>query len=164
MSLSSFTKIGWPEGPLSPKAVGLFVIISLAVLLGMGLQRKAAYIDEVSGRRIFTEWSKVLFLGAIAYTAGLIWSVAHTAILPNQAISLSLFVYTVSGLAAYLYGKRRQNQDITYVGVALLTIVVLRLLLIDVWNMEILWRVITLIGVGALFIGASLFERRPRID
>lgn len=162
MSLSSFTATGWPEGPLSPDAVGLFVLISLAVLLGIGLERKAAYVDEVSGQRVFTPWSKALFAVALAYTVGLIWSVAHSAILPNQAISLSLFVYTVSGLSAYLYGKRYQKQDITYVGIILLTIVVLRLLLIDVWNMEILWRVITLIGIGALFIGASLLERRPR--
>jgi Predicted membrane protein (DUF2339) len=162
LSTTSFTATGWPEGPLAPEAVGLFALLTIAVLLGLGLDRRADYRDEMTKQKVFAPWSRTLYGIAILYTVGLVWSIAHSAVSQNEAVSLSLFIYTVTGLSAYLYGKRRENKDVKFVGVVLLTIVVSRLLLIDVWNMEILWRVVTLLGIGSLFIGASLLERQPR--
>jgi len=38
---------------------------------------------------------------------------------------------------------------------------VLRLALVDVWNMDPFWRIITFLGIGALFIAAAFLERKP---
>lgn len=161
LSLDSFTTTGWSAGPLSPDAIGLFAMATILMLLGFGLRHRTELGSGESPAGSFAPWIKALFIAAFLYSTGLVWSVSHSAVDPTQAVTLSLFIYTVTGLCAYLYGKHKKNTDVTYAGVALLTIVVLRLLLVEVWTMELIWRVITFLGIGALFIAASLFERRP---
>jgi len=40
-----------------------------------------------------------------------------------------------------------------------LSAVVARLALVDVWEMEVLWRMVTFLGIGLLFIVTALVEK-----
>ena len=160
MSLSSFSLEGYAAGVLVPEVVGIFSIIVLAVMIAFGLRNHYTPADDES-KLVIKKIIRGFLVLAFLYTVGLTWSLAHTIVAPDQAVSLALFIYTVSGLAAYHFGNQYQKSDWRFAGIALLAIVVLRLLLVDVWEMELMYRFITFLGVGALFIGTALFEKRP---
>jgi uncharacterized membrane protein len=61
----------------------------------------------------------------------------------------------------YVYGSSNKNQQVKYGGMALLIIVVLRLGFYEIWVMEMFWRIVTFLGIGALFMLAALLERKP---
>jgi uncharacterized membrane protein len=75
-------------------------------------------------------------------------------------VALGLFVYTVTGLVAYSYGRLHDRAEYRRAGFLLLAAVVLRLGLVDVWTMDLFWRIITFMVIGALFIATALFERQ----
>ncbi len=160
LSLSSFSLSGWDTGSLAPEAMGLFSLVVIFILLALGLRSRADYLDKISMKLVLVDWSRALLVLSGVYIVGLVWSLAHSIVEPNEAISLALLIYTVAGLGAYLYGKRAKNMDVTYVGIALLSLVVCRLGLVDIWNMELLWRFITCLVIGSLFIGAAFIERK----
>ncbi|MEZ4194877.1 MAG: DUF2339 domain-containing protein [Candidatus Paceibacterota bacterium] len=158
MSLSSFNLGGWNEGVLSAEPVGLFGLVAVFVLLAMGLRRHYSSENNEDEKNVLA-WSKLLFGLAFVYSVGLVWSISHTVADGAGAVSLALFVYTVLGLLSYLYGKRIKKPDFKYAGVSLLVIVILHIVLIDIWEMEIVWRVVTLLVIGSLFIVTALFDR-----
>ena len=96
---------------------------------------------------------------------GLVW-VMTGALTPTEGggITVALFIYTVAGLFCYLTGRYYQHDELRWAGFALLALVTLRLLLVDVWVMEVFWRIITFLGIGSLFIAAALLERRHPTD
>ncbi len=159
LSLQSFALNGWEAGVLSPDAVGLFTLVVIFILLALGIKRHGSWALTAASGFSVAFASRAFFVTATLYSIGLVWSAAHTVAPGTEAVSLALFVYTVTGLAAYLYGKQSAQNDFVYLGTALLTIVVARLLLIDVWNMESVWRFVTLLVIGSLFIGAAFLER-----
>jgi hypothetical protein len=159
----SVTSLKWTDWETSsflpPEAVGLFTMITLSVLVSLGLTRYLYLATSETGKNLFVRGAQVFMGMALVYMVALVWSLAHTYAEASQAVSIALFVYTVSGLALYLIGKRRNRASYVYAGTALLVIVVLRLLLIEVAQMELMWRFITFLGIGALFIGAAFIER-----
>jgi hypothetical protein len=160
MSLSSINVHGWSEGVLSPDAVGLYGLATLCVMIGFGLKNKYTASSEAAATRI-TMWSRTFFILTFVYSIVLVWCLSQSVIIGEEAVSVALFVYTISGLFAYQYGRRNMKRDFTYAGVALLSLVVFRLVLVDVWQMEVLSRIITFLGIGFLFIAAALFEKLP---
>lgn len=90
-----------------------------------------------------------------------IWRFFHSIFERDDvAVTAALFVYVIAGLAIYMLGRNYNNREMRVIGGFLLGSVVLRLLLVDVWHMEILWRVVTFGGVGALFIATSFLESK----
>jgi hypothetical protein len=159
ISLSSFSFTGFSGGMLAPESVGLFAMSVFFVLLALGLRRHYAGAHLQDQVLIFN-WSRALLGLAFTYAVSFTWCMAHTLVSNEQAISLSLFIYTVVGLIAYQYGKRKEKNDITYAGDSLLVLVVMHLVLVDIWKMELIWQVITFLGIGAMFIAAALFETK----
>ena len=49
---------------------------------------------------------------------------------------------------------------IKYAGMTLLAVVVVRLGVVEVWVMDILWRIVTFLGIGLLFMLAALLEKK----
>lgn len=160
LSLQSFAPLGWTPGPLSPDAVGFGSIIILLILSALGFRRHV--YGERGERASLLVISRVALAAALMWSVLYVWSLTHSLVLPTEAVSLALFIYTVSGLGAYLYGVRRGARDVRYVGIVLLALVVARLVIIDMHNMEQIWKIVTFLGVGALFIAAALLERNAK--
>lgn len=159
ISLSSFSFSGFNGGVMSPEAVGLFAMSILFVMLALGLRRHyaGAHLEDQS---LIFNWSRILLGLAFLYSVSFTWCMANTIVSNEQAISLALFIYTVVGLFAYQYGKRKEKSDATYAGIALLSFVVLHLVLVDIWKMQLIWQVITFLGIGAMFIATALVETK----
>ncbi len=157
-SLSSFTSYAWAGSFTHAAAIGLYTLTTLLLLTALSLSRNrvAYHGDQV----LLTASIPPLWVLTGLYLIALVWRIAHAVFLsPDVAVSVALFVYTVTGLALYSLGKSHHMEHIRYAGVLLLGGVVARLLIIDVWNMEMLGRIVTFLGVGFLFILTALFEK-----
>lgn len=157
LSLGSFDISGWKAGILSIDALGVYASCTLTLILAYLLTNYKGRTDEqetIQKTRLILCW-----IGGLQVFAT-IWIMSHTlASTSATAVTIALFIYTITGLTAYSYGRMTENTDIKHVGVLLLTTVVLRLGLVDVWSMEIIWRIVTFLGIGTLFIMTALLER-----
>jgi len=149
---------GWSNGVLSIDAVSLYAYTTIVLLTGVTLYQ---YAIERRSEKAKTLASTLFVVGGL-FSFALVWVSTHTiSSTPVVAVTAALFTYTIFGLLAYVYGKRTEQQMFVRAGYLLLTAVVLRLALVDVWNMDPFWRIITFLGIGALFIMAALLERKP---
>jgi hypothetical protein len=76
------------------------------------------------------------------------------------AIMLSLLIYSLSGLVFYFIGTIRQKRGLRIYGSFVLGFVVARVLLVDVWSMELSMRIVTFFLLGALFISTAFWGKR----
>jgi uncharacterized membrane protein len=92
----------------------------------------------------------------------LIWLVTH-AVIPTYdvATTVSLLIYTVVGIVLYFAGIRNEHHGFRIAGQTLLLLVSGRLLLVDVWEMELASRIVTFFVVGILLI-ATAFIRKTK--
>jgi hypothetical protein len=149
---------GW-EGVMSINAVGVYATIVVLLLLATTVRQHAHSCTDTD-QMIFKKTGYVLYCIGGLLAAGLVWIMSHTVIASAAlAVTIALFVYTITGLVAYTYGRVQHNDTWLRVGILLLGMVVLRLALVDVWSMETVWRIVTFLGIGILFIGTALFER-----
>ena len=78
---------------------------------------------------------------------------------------ISLAIYTVIGIICYLCGLARGMNILRLYGGTLIGFVVIRLLLVDVWIMDIAGRTATFFLIGALLIStAFLGHKKQKMD
>lgn len=157
LSFDSMDSYTWSAGLLHSDLVVL-VILTLA-LFGVGVSflinknehnKKAAPV--------------FLVLGAV-YVLVLIWLVLHAGTGGHysseyeRGTMFSLIVYTIIGIYTYIRGTRSGSKAVALGGSILLGLVVARLLLVEVWNMEITGKIITFLVIGALLISTAFIKR-----
>ncbi len=86
----------------------------------------------------------------------LIWLIPHT-LLPytDTATYISIIIYTATGLALYFNKHKRQRELLHKLGLVILVGVVIRILLIDVWELDILGRIAVFATVGLALISTA---------
>ena len=157
-SLGSFVAPAWVYSATHLDAVGLYIFTVFLVLLGLAFIRMRPGYQGDQG--LLHACIRVLWSVIGIYSVSLVWLITHAVFASTDvAVSVALFVYTVSGLTMYSVGKSMQKEGMRYVGIILLSGVVLRLLIVDVWEMDILGRIVTFLGVGFLFILTAFFEK-----
>lgn len=158
LSIASFLSDGWRTSAVHPDAIGLYVCATIALVLAIGIYGRRHYYPEVSA--VVATVVKILFIVSGLYAFGLVWFISG-ALASSAVVGVvaALFIYSVCGLACYSYGRIYEHTEIKYAGIVLLSAVVARLALVDVWVMETLWRIVTFLGIGVLFIATSLFEK-----
>ena len=107
--------------------------------------------------------SLFLVLGML-YLGYIVWQLVHIFMqaTPDFATMVTRIIFTVVGLIAYfngLYGKDVARR--TY-GVVLIAFVVGRLLMVDVWDMELFGRVVTFIAIGVLLMSTAFVTRKNK--
>ena len=73
-----------------------------------------------------------------------------------------MVIYTIIGLITYFYGMFNGKKVVQFYGGTLLGIVVLRLLLADVWRMDMGRRIATFFLVGALLISTAFIGKKKQ--
>jgi len=156
LSLNSVFSRSWTDGVLHGD---FFVLLSMAfVLLGLGIyfySKREIKIDPPS----LEKTNLFLSLGSI-YALILIWLVPHSLSLNYDiATAISLVVYTLIGLFFYVTGQIKNVKLFRSSGAVLLGFVIARLVFIDVWELELVGRVIVFILIGALLISSAFMGR-----
>ena len=109
-------------------------------------------------------WSRLyisqIILGSV-YIYGILWYALHIAIDNNSiAVMIALVIYTIIGLITYFYGLFHGKKVVQFYGGILLGLVVLRLILADVWRMDMGRRIATFFMVGALLISTAFIGKK----
>jgi hypothetical protein len=136
-----------------------FVLLLLGLFLtGIGIFFMKSY--KVSGSEA-SGGSKALTVVGSIYLYALIWNALHVAF-PGRgdiATGTSLVIFTVIGLITYFSGST-QGKGLRYYGGALLAFVVGRLLVVDIWQMDLAGRIVVFFLVGTLLITTAFIGRR----
>jgi len=136
-----------------------FVLLLLAIsLLTLGFFFRLKSLAPTTG--VYQIASLYLVTGSVvAYT--LLWLSLHALLVSdNLATLLSYAVYTIIGIAFYLQGRAIGRKGWKQYGSALVLLVVARLLLVDVWNLELSGRIMTFFLVGILLMSTAFLDRK----
>ena len=76
---------------------------------------------------------------------------------------ISLVIYTLIGLIAYFFGMKHGWRTLRFYGGILLGFVVGRMILIEVWNMELTGRIITFFIIGTLLVSTAFLGRKKEV-
>lgn len=102
----------------------------------------------------------ILFVVAGIYLAWMIWVACHQIMASaDTARGIALFIYTLLGVIALIFGKR---DEVRKSGLALIAFVVGRLLFVEVWEMTELKRIITFLSVGLLLVLTAFIDRKHK--
>lgn len=133
----------------------LLLVLTL-VLLALGIFFLSIRSQTENPSSFFATSS--LVAGAF-YFFVLIWHSTHTGLEQTEmAVAVSLISYTIIGIITYFFGQTRKYDRLKFFGGAVLGLVVLRLLLIDIWEMSVLARVVVFFIIGALLLGTAFFD------
>lgn len=127
-------------------SIALFFFSFALLFISYALYRKEHELDEE--KREYTLFKVYLIVGSI-YFWSLVWMSMNLLSLSNGT-TISLIIYTVSGLLCYAYGKQQESKGVALYGSVLAGIVVAHLLFIDVWHMDLFGKVVTFFSVGGL--------------
>ncbi len=98
-------------------------------------------------------------LGAL-FSVVLIWRLLELVIdSRSYAHGAALVVYTLLGIVLFFRGTSREIKAERVAGIIMLSLVALRLLFVEVWDMSLGGRIITFMLVGALFISTAFFKK-----
>jgi len=75
---------------------------------------------------------------------------------------ISLFLYTIIGLSCYITGEIKLRKILQRFGLGILIYVIGRLLIVEVWDMELVPRIITFFLIGLMFIGSVLLRKTAK--
>ncbi len=106
--------------------------------------------------------SEVYLVVGSCYGYVLLWLSLHEAFSADSATMMALVLYTLIGLMAYMYGMKNDHRGLRIYGGILLGFVVGRLLLIEVWKMELTGRIITFFVIGTLLMSTAFFGKKKK--
>jgi len=158
MSLQSISSPKW-ENPIIFHS-DFAVLLVMAIIMGIiGL----FYRFNDSNKESRLGIHHIMFIGSTFFIYTIIWLSTHSIIGDNDtAVFVSLFIYTIVGLATHFYGLFKQNSVLKKYGMTLLILVVVRLVFVDVWNMDLVLRVITFIVLGIMFMSSAFISKNQK--
>ena len=144
LSFESITSYAWRTNVLHKDFFVLLVLSLIMLWLGMLLLR-----------------NKLLLITGSVYFYILLW-LSLRAALPNNdtAVMISLTIYTIIGLVSYFYGLANNQKTTRLYGGILVGLVVARLLLIDIWDMNLVGKTITFFLIGTILMSTAFLGRK----
>jgi len=161
LSLASFDSRAWREGIFHGDFVVLFLMTITLLSIGAFFYfsgRKAQDKDLIEHTSV-----PLTVIGGL-YTMALLWISLHATLSENAAVTISLAVYTVSGIIMYIKGILQDSKPFKVAGGLFIGLVVLRMLFIDVWNLDILGRIIAFFSIGVLLISTAFLSKKKKKD
>ncbi len=154
LSFPSMASYEWSYGlPYDHFFVLVILMLSLAGVSGYISFSARPYIEMIKKTGL-----TLLTISGL-YALLLVWLVLHAEMPDDVATSMALFIYTVVGLVFYVSGHMASQSVRRIAGALLLGGVIVRLLIIDVWEMPLTGRIVTFIGVGVLLMSTAFIKR-----
>ncbi len=144
--------------------VSLFNEHFFGILVGLVTVLSCGFI--LNWQRKITKSTNVMFEGlnfvvAAGFAIALLWLSLHNLIeSASAARGTALVIMTLVGVSLLFYSLQKDKKGLNVASLVLLGGVVLRLLLLEVWNMPLAGRVVTFLLVGVLLIVTAFFRKR----
>lgn len=160
LSLNSLTSPLWLTSVFHKHFFVLLVLGLTSEGLGLFFLPRAREAKDKEASQVNTS---LLIVGSLYFYA-LLWLSFHALLLNDDtAVMFSLVIYTIIGLITYFYGLTNKKRVLRIYGAVMLGFVVGRLLLVDVWKMEIAGRIVTFFMIGALLVSTAFLGRWRKI-
>jgi len=159
LSFSSMAARAWQDDIFHEDAFVLVMMVLTTAGVGALFRERVRHVRK-EDQGVMYATATVLFSVSAIYTAILIWLGAGALFGPDSGVMVALIVYTF--VAALLFivshdsGVRWQRVG----AIALTAFVVGRLLLVDVWDMDLGPRVVTFLVTGVVLMFVAWLERR----
>ena len=159
LSIGSIASSAWATSVFHKDFFVLLILGLTFFGLGLFFLRHVREVAEEEPKQI----NAILLIIGSLYFYILLWLSLRAAFQnDNIAITISLVVYIIIGLIAYFYGLLNNKKSLRLYGGALIIFVVGRLLLVDVWKMEIAGRIVTFFLIGALLVSTAFFGKKKK--
>jgi uncharacterized membrane protein len=139
-----------------------FVLLILGLtFLGLGL----FFLQPVreSKDEELQQGNAILLTAGSIYMYVLLWLSLHAGLGDGPtAVMISLAIYTIIGLIFYFHGISNDKRTVRLYGGALVGLVVIRLLLVDIWEMEMGGKIITFFLIGVLLMSTAFLGKKQR--
>ncbi|OGG56694.1 hypothetical protein A3D71_03595 [Candidatus Kaiserbacteria bacterium RIFCSPHIGHO2_02_FULL_55_20] len=157
LSIPSILSSEWQVALLNQHFFVLLILTLTLFGLGGAFWKSA----HLSGSQEVISANNAILIAGSGYAFIMIWLSLHSILPqnPDMAVMISLIIYTVVGIWAYIEGATHSRKGLRVYGGTLLVFVVARLLIVDVWQMEITGRIITFFLVGALLMSTAFLGR-----
>jgi uncharacterized membrane protein len=162
MALNSIDDPSWRNSVLH-QDFAILLSVSL-VLLGLGwFYYKAHKMDNEDYKSgvSFHPHTLMIIFGSV-YFYILVWLSTQALYVDSIAVMISLAFYTIIGIITYFFGKLNDRQVYGKYGATLLLLVLVRLVLVDVWQMELEIRIATFVIIGLLFVSTSFIGKKDK--
>jgi uncharacterized membrane protein len=160
-SVEHMTSASWDQGIVHMDALALLLLATSLLAVGVLLRTRTAVSSA-------PEEGQEADMGVVAMTIGslyyyiVLWLAAPTLFGHQFAVMGALIIYTLVGLGFYLSGRMHRRAQMSVYGGAVLAFVVIRLLLVDVWQMELSGRIVTFLLIGTLLMATAFIGRAPK--
>ncbi len=138
-------------------AISLYIFIFLLIITGIFL--RLFFQEEKNSPQTVIS---IIFSLVTFYIFSLIWLIPHTIFYNGDATVFSLIVYTLVGLIFYFNSFASHQKLFHIFGIITLIGVIMHLLLVDVWEMEVVSRIIVFIFVGMILISTAYLSKTHR--
>lgn len=158
LALPSLVSSAWRTGIFHQDFIVLFLLAGMFFFLGSYFYARRS--ESTEHQELSNSSTAYMFVSGSITLMVLLWLSLHALYSKNIAVTLSLAVYTVSGIILYTKGLTQKSKVLQFSGQLLMGLVVLRLLLIDVWNLDIVGKIIAFFSVGILLISTAFLKRK----
>lgn len=164
LSLPSLVSHTWSQGIFHDDFGILFLVGVVLSGLSSFYYFSEQELDQYQDKTDMHFYAPLGVVGSMYFLA-LIWLVSG-ALFVNEgtAVLIALVIYTIIGIITYFFGLLGNKNVFKYYGGILLGLVVVRLVLVDVWDMELAERIVTFISIGALFISTAFIGKKVKED
>lgn len=157
LSVASITSRAWLTSVIHKDFFVLLILALTFMGLGVFFLRRVKEVEDKEPKQL----NAILLVVGSAYAYILLWLSLHAGLTnDNTAVMVSLVVYTIIGLICYFYGLANGKNGLRLYGGTLVGFVVGRLILVDVWRMEIAGRIVTFFLIGALLVSTAFLGRK----
>lgn len=158
LSMSSVISRTWRTGIFHSDNVVLLLMVAVFTTLAIYMQKLQSQEQDQSVTYNAGSYAAV----AAVFGVIVVWLNLHALFSEDLASLIALALYTIVGLTLYLNSAFDNKKGYQYAGKLLLIMVVARLLLVDVWVMEIVGRIITFFLIGALFMSSAFIRKHSK--
>jgi len=135
----------------------LSLISGITIYLGLYWYKRHRNLDNSSVSNISAAYS----IGGYFLALFTFWKFLEFFLPANIDIAhgISLVTFTLLGLAGYFWGRNTNHTKTHFTSLAVLVVVIARLLLVEVWDMNLVERVIVFLLIGGLLMVTGLKRR-----
>jgi len=161
-SMGSLVSSSWDTGIMHADALVVLLLATALMAAGILLREPRADASLVTASKGDADTGVVVMTFGSLYYYVLLWLAAPTLFGHQYAVMSCLVIYTLIGLFFYLTGRMQNHPERSVYGAGVLGFVVLRLLLVDVWQMELSGRIVTFLLIGTLLVATAFIGRAPK--
>lgn len=153
LSLESFGHYAYAREVFTKDFFAIVLVIGMVWLFSLIL-RKSDMSAGVGAARIF-------FAATVLSSLAFIWFLMRAIFQDDEtATTIALFIYTVIGMYCHINGKLKEHTEMRHLGSILLLLVTGHLLIIDIWNMDVVGRIVTFSVIGVLFMSTAFIGKK----